>query len=276
MTPAGALAALGLEGEGAVFVLPGRERVFGAGPARELARGLEGLPHPGSLGHVVLDAPGEHVTTAELRRFLHRAARLLAPDGIAVWCDRDPEIAERAGLFPGSVLEEGGRHRSLRQHLELLRLFPFRPLTPRPVRDDRPRLVLAGARERPAAAFSGSREETEGIERAEARYGTGSLYRRFDRLFEPEILDDLLYGLARLRLPEAPRVLALGCNDGLELEAVGEVLGHDRAELWGIDLAPSAIEAARARFPSTRSASSSATSPSSPGSTCRASTRSSS
>lgn len=80
------------------------------------------------------------------------------------------------------------------------------------------------------------------------KYGAESPYRRFDRLEEPEILGDLCYAASRLRPEPGEVVLSLGCNDARELEMFDFEQRRD-LEFIGVDVAPSAIEAARRRFP---------------------------
>lgn len=250
--------ALGAEGPGLVLGEP-RGAAPMDDPVAPLGRDRDGLPAAGSLGRLTLGAGAESLDLVTLRRFLRRATELLRPGGIALWSDLDPEAAARAGVWPGSTLEgpAGARHRPLRQHLELLRLFPFEVLTPRSGPEPG-RLIYGGQRAAAAPAFSRNptREtvipEAERAAHAEERYGRDSLYRRFDRLAEPEIVDDLLYALASMRLRPGQRVLTVGGNDGRELELLREVVDPEIAaalELWGVDLSASAIEAARHRFP---------------------------
>lgn len=249
------------EGSGLIFRVERLPVLVGetGDPAFSLGAPLSELPARASLDRVILDAPTEHLDVVSLRRFLHRATYLLRDGGIALWSDLDPEGPTRAGHWPGSKLEGSGaaRHRPLRHHLELLRVFPFRALTPRPGRTSG-RLIYGGQRALASDAFSKNPTRSAEIpeaaraEHAEARYGRDSLYRRFDRLAEPEIVDDLLYALARMRLRPGQRVLALGVNDGRELELAREVVEDAESlglSLWGIDLSASAIEGAHARFP---------------------------
>ncbi|MEE9391291.1 MAG: class I SAM-dependent methyltransferase [Planctomycetota bacterium] len=211
----------------------------------------------GALGHdLVLDALSNELSMVRLRRLAHRAASALRPGRRLIFVFRNPDVGLRAGSWPGEIFAEGERYRPWRHYLELARLFPLRFTTPLALGDGGEFFCLALEKQAPGSAFHTSahepaqESESESEARAsdEDRYGQASCYRRFDRLEEPEILDDLLYGMSRFRLKPGHRVLALGCNDGRELELALEVAGPD-LDIYGVDLASSAIAAARERFP---------------------------
>lgn len=220
----------------------------------------QGLPHEGSAEHVVLAHLASHLPMVELRRFVHRACWLLAPGGTWELLTRDPDAAAARGERPWPGEQRDGEYfRPLRHYLELARLFPCTLRTPEQLAGT-DLLRVCGERTTDTVTVHGPRpadsDPQSAAARAETRYGVASRYRRFDRLEEPEIVDDLLYGMSRLdlgnrELGRRQRVLALGVNDGRELALIDEVLPPDAAapELWGVDVAPSAIEAARQRFP---------------------------
>lgn len=238
------------------------------------------LPPHRSVAGVALDHLSNHLSLLELRRFLFRAVRVVRPGGAIVFVARDPDdqgherdastSAPRGALWPGDSLpgSPSEHYRPLRHYLELLRLLPVRAHTPQPLQapgtsrvsleketpepKTRWLLLRATVEETQAGFHTATDSATDSPEleedRAERRYGVTSNYRRFDRLEEPEILDDLLYGLSRLRLGAGQRILSLGTNDGRELELLSQI-GATDCEVWGIDLSASAIEAARHRFP---------------------------
>lgn len=208
-----------------------------------LSAPFEELGARGSCDAVSLVPLANRLDLRELRRFLHRAAYLLREGGEVSFVTRDPdEYPDRA--WPGEALDVRGsteRVRPLRHVLELLRLHPLRPRTPRLVTRDAGRFLewtairtAEGGEEKPVSA----RE----------RYAPSTEYRRFDRLEEPETADDLFYAASRLRPRAGEAVLALGVNDGRELEMFAPEV-RDAVELWGIDHSAAAIEAARRRHP---------------------------
>ena len=175
----------------------------------------------------------------ELHAALCTAAQELGPDELVGYVARDPDL--RRG-WPGADPDGNGTfHRPWRIHLELLRVLGFTMATP--TRIPETDLVWIRALRR-AEGTSGP--VTRPPEDIEGRYGTDSDYRAFDRLEEPEVLDDYLYLAERIALQPGETLLALGVNDGRELEVFGDV---DGAKLIGIDQSESAIAAARERFP---------------------------
>ncbi|MEM7262751.1 MAG: class I SAM-dependent methyltransferase [Planctomycetota bacterium] len=206
---------------------------------------------PRALHRLVLTQLSNDLTLRELRRVFRAASRMLAPAGVLSIACADPDLAP-SGTWPGAPqpLPEGRttQHRPWRQLLELARILPFDSRTPRPVGGASSWLFRMEF-VRQAATHEEDLAKTEDTDAAvaDARYGSDSRYRNFDRLEEPEILDDLAYAAASMKPRDNERVLSIGVNDGRELEIFAEV--HAWPELWGIDLAESAIERARIRFP---------------------------
>ena len=198
---------------------------------------------------IVLRPLANQIPMIDLRRLGYLAQGWLAPGGTFQFTLRDPDHYGDEP-WPGAPVSTVGAPvewvRPLRQWVEWLRLFPFYTGMPRPVDGDSTLFQWTVRRERTRA------ESTDAPEKdVEAKYGTGSRYRQFDRLEEPEATDDLLYAFSRLAPGRATRVLSLGVNDGRELDAVAAVTDQS-PELWGIDASESAIEGARVRFPGHR------------------------
>ncbi len=220
------------------------------------------LPAERSFDRVVLTPLANRCSMVHLRRFLHRAVRLLKSGGRAEIEIRDPDRVRALSdqpPWPGELNElfsRRERYRPLRHYLELSRLFPLECGIPKPIRGSEDRLQISFERLEEVDRAGGRQEVIDG----EDRYRPDSDYRRFRRHEEPEILDDWLYGWSRLAPSQDDRILALGVNDGRELDVLSEVLGGDarseaeiKPELWGIDHSASAIEEARLRFPEHRS-----------------------
>ena len=204
------------------------------------------LPRPGSLGsgasvprdesHIILESLVNELSLRELRRVLRSASDQVRVGGVVTLFLLDPDRFP-SDCWPGeqhSIYDRPTRYRPLRQIYEIARLFPCRVRTPRPiaetpvVRVDLERLTDIPHRRDPDPRH---------------RYGRETAYRRFDRLEEPEILDDLVYGLASMKPRPGHRVLSIGVNDARELELFEEV-GSRQLELCGVDWNHSAIAAA--------------------------------
>lgn len=202
----------------------------------------------GGYPSAVLLNLANHLPMTELRRFLHRALHAVPVGGVVHFLARNPDVI--GGVpWAGEAVTVSGEpeiHRPLRHYLELLRLHPCRVRTPQPKGEPRDGIApfllwSAVSEESPVAASEPAAKD--------GKYGPHTEYRRFNRLEEPEILDDLLYGAARLGVKPRERVLSLGVNDGRELEVLAEV-GDARSEnYWGIDADADAIDRARERFP---------------------------
>lgn len=156
------------------------------------------------------------------------------------------------GRFAGERVVVDGQphvHRPWRVWVDLAERLELRLLTPRP-RDDG-RLLLTFERLAPRADRRDWAVDAEADPRE--KYGARSAYARIAKAEDPGFVLDLAEALERARLPPAPRVLDLGCNDGEVLELIAALLGADRAAtLVGVDHSPSAIAAARARLPGQR------------------------
>lgn len=200
---------------------------------------FDGLCAAAPLAAIYLDGDSDLLTMQELREVVHRAARGLRPDGQLAYLARDPErVRDNAGLWPGER-RHGIRYRPLRHHLELLRAYGLRFCAPAPAGDG---WLLVRAALDPAGDTH-TLERGDGPGRLDRRYGPESAWRRFDRLEEPEILDDLLYAISRMRPTRGETALALGCNDGRELALL------PAARRVGIDGSAAAIVAGRRAHP---------------------------
>jgi len=239
----------GLSESGLVFSTADSPSLGLAGRAVELETEFDALPLGESWPTVALDGVASSLDLRTLRRFVHRAARLLEVGGTGHFVTLDPDrivdACSDTSVWPGSRHEVDGleaHYRPLRQIFELLRLFPTRPRTP----------IAIGDRAAPDylwIRFEKTERETPlRGEDADAKYGDSSDYRAFDRLEEPEIFDDWCYAASRLRPAPGEVILSIGSNDGREL-AMFDASTHRDARFIGIDAAASAIEAARERYP---------------------------
>lgn len=208
---------------------------------------------------VTLDPAADSLSMLDLRRCAHRAASLLKPGGLFWFWIRDPDdiaatvndsedgesvpFDSTALPWPGEwVAERQAFVRPWRHYHELFRLFPFRLLSPTELTlDDGTRGYLLRAKRLSTVTTPSEVPPTE-------RYAPDSLYHRFNRLEEPEILDDLLYGASRLALTPGDRVLSLGVNDAREW-TMFQNPAASQLELWGIDHALEGIARARERYP---------------------------
>ena len=177
------------------------------------------LPLDTRHGFVFVEPIASTLNLRALRSVLHRCVRLLRVGGHGhlVLADPDDLRQRQPEAWPGDAIpfeRETHHYRPWRQWWELLRLFPLVPMTPRliPEVSDAPKFLLLSF-EKTAEVSSLSRESE-----SSDKYGAQSSYRRFDRLEEPEILDDWCYAASKLRPQPGETVLSLGCNDGRELE----------------------------------------------------------
>ena len=226
----------------------------------------QALERAGSTSDVFLDGLSNRLTLRDLRRFLLQvASRLEAGRRVSIFA-RDPEalLRARAALpdaarpWPGERvrhLEADEYYRPLRHYLELFTLCGFRLRPPLAIQVDAEAdlwsIEAIREAEHPAPSAVHGQAPTAGeplAARCERKYGVDSVYGRFDRLEEPELLDDRLYGVGRMELAAGDRILALGSNRGAELELFAEAR-QPPVRFIGIDASPSATEAARARFP---------------------------
>lgn len=203
---------------------------------------LASWPGPGTVSVVRLDEDSDTLPLHRLRRFFHRACRVVAVGGRIHWtgADPDPFRTEDGILRPrdGRAAPETQPPRSLRVHLELARTLPLSYGTP----------VLEGARLLHVAWRLPDREDAHGSGSRPDSYDPGTAWRDIDRNEEPEVLDDLLFGLSTLQLRAGNRVLGLGLNDARELDGL-EVIGAAGVEIHGVDWSEEAIATARQRHP---------------------------
>ncbi|MCA8960035.1 MAG: hypothetical protein KDC38_05960 [Planctomycetes bacterium] len=214
-------------------------------------------PNMGGLQELTLGHLSNDLDLIRLRKAIRVAHRALAPGGrlTVYWADPDRFSCDESGPWPGEVSDlsvaEGTeswltRYRPLRQWIELIRLFEFEPRTPRPTRHA-PGLLRCEAI-RAATTIRRDAVDSRPCEaRADARYGPGSTYRRFNRLEEPEVLDDLLFGVAAMRPRRGERALSIGVNDAQEWNLWRAVHAME-LDLWGVDASPEAIDQARIRW----------------------------
>ncbi len=196
---------------------------------------------------VLLTNLADQLTMIDLRRFVHRACRLLEPGGQLIFAARSPEQLARhfpERPWPGEM-HQGNRYRPLRQYLELLRLFPcFHPFLKTVGSTGGDSFLLFSTRKMKETSLEKNTPDLT----LDEKYGASSTYRRFQRLEEPEILDDLLHAYSRLRPQAGDKILSLGVNDGSELALFHEITSADLV-FHGIDGSASAIKLARRRFP---------------------------
>ena len=86
-------------------------------------------------------------------------------------------------------------------------------------------------------------------DRTPGRYAAGSEFARVNKLEDPHFLHDLTEALTRAALRPGSRVLSLGVGSGRELEVLEQVYPVHGLQVLGLDLEPSVLELARARFP---------------------------
>ncbi len=166
-------------------------------------------------------------------------ARLPEPEEVRVWPGQP--ISNGPALDNSSLtLLPSELYRPLRHYLELARITGFEIAPPHCV-DRKERLYAF--RWVPVPLQS---RELAPSEENEAKYGVDSNYREFLRSEEPECLDDIAYAFSRLQPRSGERLLSLGCNDALELEAVELPEG---LKIVGVDSAQTAISQARLKFP---------------------------
>jgi hypothetical protein len=134
-------------------------------------------------------------------------------------------------------------HRPLRVWVELADRLELRLATPRPGPPPLVTLRLERLVGVPSAAADPAAPPAE-------RYGAASTFARIAKAEEPGYVLDLAEALARLALPAAPRVLALGVNAGDELALMAALAPNlADARFVGVDHSASALAVAAARFP---------------------------
>lgn len=211
--------------------------------------------------HVLFLGLSNRLDMVDFRKLCHRAAHILNQGGCFEYFARNPdEVLEQKSPrpWPGERVEIDDQeeiYRPLRQHLELLRLFGFRLKIPRPLPSPSPEeagfLHMRAVKDEVAVPHLKPVHNDDLIQRCDEKYGPNSPYRRFNRLEEPEIVDDLLYGLRSMGLKDGDRVLGLGSNDGRELQLF-ERIGLKKLQLIGIDASKAATKEAQEQFQSPR------------------------
>ncbi len=150
------------------------------------------------------------------------------------------------GRYAGEQVEIGGRlytHRPLRLWLDLAERLGLRLLTPRAVDE-----IHVELRFEALASVETWRRDGPINE----RYGQGSAFQRICKLAEPNLVADVADALDRIDPPANARVLGLGINRGDEFSllcALRPGLAQS-GQFVGIDHCASALDLARARFPS--------------------------
>lgn len=213
-------------------------------PRASLALSFDELVAQAPRSHILLGNLADDLSMITLRRFLHRASRLLEPSGSLSFFTRPPESGAQGdlgNLWPGEHRGDS-RYRPLRHYVELLRLFPVSSPALREWKIDGTTVSRWTVTRIPAKD-----PVTSSPQPLDEKYGPESTYRRFQRLEEPEILDDLLWAVSRMKPVDGERVLSVGTNDGTEFSLFSEAT-EAKLEFWGIDGAPRAIEGARRRF----------------------------
>lgn len=232
------------------FLAPGEE----SGPVDSGFRcGLDlefgKLPLDTEHANILLDPVASTLSMREVRLYLHRCARLLKVGGRGHMVVANPDHLRDLDpdCWPGQELEFEGQchhYRPWRQWLELLRLFPLTPQTPIaiPTGEFSPKFLWLSFEKTSDQSSMGDAYADD-----DQKYGSASSYRNFDRLEEPEILDDWCYAAAKLRPQPGETVLSLGCNDGRELEMFSPEQGAG-VRMIGVDISQTAIDSARQRY----------------------------
>ncbi|MCP5020804.1 MAG: class I SAM-dependent methyltransferase [bacterium] len=210
---------------------------------------FEKLPMETEHANIILDPIANTLSMRELRLFLHRCSRLLKVGGRGHMTMANPDHLRRIepSCWPGEQLKFEGqihRYRPWRQWWELLRLFPLNPQTPIaiPSSEISPKFLWL--------SFEKTNEQSslaDGHVDCDQKYGTHSSYRYFNRLEEPEILDDWCYAASKLRPVRGETILSLGCNDGREFEMFSPEQQRG-VRFVGVDASQSAIESARQKY----------------------------
>jgi trans-aconitate methyltransferase len=161
----------------------------------------------------------------------------------------DPDLGR--GRHAGETVEHEGAsyvHRPWRAWLDLAERLGLRLLTPRAAPP--PFVDVRLERLADVAAGAGAARDADVTE----RYGADSPFARINKAEDPGFVVDLDDAVARLALPDAPRILDLGVNRGDELAllfALHPALSIT-AQVTGVDHSASALAVARTRFPAAR------------------------
>lgn len=229
------------------------------------------FPQEEKLSSISLDHWGSDLTMAQLRQVSFVASSVLKKQGIFFCLVRNSEYLlqkEEKTFWPGEVVaKEEEYFRPLRHYVELFRLFGLRLKPPlllgtSGVKEEPPFMILNAVKEvsldekasHIPSPDKREKEDNEDFDEAEIqdycekKYGMETDYRCFNRLEEPEIIDDLLYGASQLRPRKNDKVLSIGVNDGREFDIFRAFLNKSLS-FYGIDAAASAIEEACQNYP---------------------------
>ncbi len=233
------------------------------------------FPQEEKFSSIRLDHWGSDLTMAQLRQVSFVASSVLKKQGVFSCLVRNSEYLlqkEKSVFWPGEVVAEVATKdqeyfRPLRHYVELFRLFGLRLKPPQLLgsngaEEEPPFMILNAVKEVsldekashiPSPDKKGKEghddlDEAEIQEYCEKKYGMETDYRCFNRLEEPEIIDDLLYGVSQLRPRKNDKVLSLGVNDGREFDIFQAFLNKSLS-FYGIDAAISAIKEARQNYP---------------------------
>ncbi len=145
------------------------------------------------------------------------------------------------GCYAGEIFtvdDTPYRHHSWHSWDRLAQLLGCRMLTPHPATP--PLVTVRLQKLDPTQSFHRS---------SEAKYATTSLFARIDKREEPDFLYHYLQALDEVKFRTRNRILDLGVSRGDELGVILEGIDGDTPEMIGIDLDPTAIEAARTHYP---------------------------
>lgn len=240
-----------------VFLKAQGEQIFADPPSESISSDprcaldleFEKLPLETEHANILLDPIASTLSMRELRLYLHRCSRLLKVGGRGHMVVANPDHLKQLDphCWPGQQLPFEGqthRYRPWRQWFELLRLFPLNPQTP---------IAIPGSELSPKFLWLSFEKTSDQSSLADEyvdddqKYGSHSSYRSFDRLEEPEILDDWCYAASKLRPAPGETVLSLGCNDGREFEMFSPEQ-QAGVRFVGVDISQSAIESARQKY----------------------------
>ncbi len=161
----------------------------------------------------------------------------------------DPDLFP--GAYDGELVDVDGRlyrARSYKGWLDLAETLNLSMLTPKP--REPPHVLLRFRRLDP------KRAQPAETDAAVEKYGPGSEFARIEKYEEPHFLHDMIRALEWIGLGKNSRVLDLGANRGdgwMFLRRFAPEGIADSLSYVGVDHSPSAIAAARNRFPATGS-----------------------
>ncbi len=142
------------------------------------------------------------------------------------------------GCYGGEAYEYGDKrylHRSWHSWNTLAHLLGCRMLTPRLLPDGIIEITL-------------QKLDIDQTFHSHKGYGTNDIFSRISKHEEPSFLHYYMQALDEVHISQRKRILDLGVNNGDELALIRQ-LYDTTAEMVGIDMDRSAIEAARSRLP---------------------------